>query len=117
MSYRKALIRWRSDEVGTLEKTILDHYNRLVAVQGEEVTPEMGRSGMLQKDLKILLEQDDLKWRQQSKINWLSQGDKKLKFFHACVNYRRKVNKITHILDEMEDKWETQEALGEAFAS
>ncbi|XP_062158817.1 uncharacterized protein LOC133866306 [Alnus glutinosa] len=49
----------------------------------------------LQKDIQSLLEQEDVKWRQREKINWLKEGDRNAKFFHACANQRSRGNHIS----------------------
>jgi hypothetical protein len=45
-------------------------------------------------EVNDLIEIEDLKWRQRAKQAWLQQEDKNSKYFHACVNQRRKVNEI-----------------------
>lgn len=48
----------------------------------------------LQRDLNILLDQEDLKWRQRAKLNWYRLGDRNTKFFSNCDSQRRRRNKI-----------------------
>jgi hypothetical protein len=36
-------------------------------------------------------------WRQQSRIQWLSEGDKNIHFFHQRASQRRKKNKISRL--------------------
>lgn len=45
---------------------------------------------LLQEEVNVLIELEDLKWRQKSKQEWLLHCDKNSKFFHACVNQHRK---------------------------
>jgi hypothetical protein len=49
----------------------------------------------LQNDIQSLLEQEDVKWRQREKINWLKEGDINAKFFRACANQRSRGNRIS----------------------
>jgi hypothetical protein len=53
----------------------------------------------LQTEINNILEEEDLKWKQMAKEHWLKNGDKNTKFYHACVNQRRKANQIEQIVD------------------
>jgi hypothetical protein len=53
----------------------------------------------LKEELNVLLEQEDLKWRQRAKEDWLRLGDKNTKFFHACANQCSKKKTIQQIVD------------------
>jgi hypothetical protein len=54
---------------------------------------------VLKDEIHVLLEQDDLKWRQRAKEAWLKNGDRKTKFFHACANQHARRNTISKIMD------------------
>jgi hypothetical protein len=66
-------------------------------------------------ELNLLLEQDDLKWKQMAKVNWLRSEDKNTKFYYACVNQRRHKNNIENILDGRGRLCTTQQSIGNAF--
>lgn len=53
----------------------------------------------LKRELGLLLEKEDLRWKQRAKKHWLKNGDKNTKFFHACANQKRKKNIIKSVLD------------------
>jgi hypothetical protein len=46
-----------------------------------------------------LLVQEDAYWRQRAKTHWLWDGDLNTKFFHAAATSRKKVNRISSLLD------------------
>ena len=46
---------------------------------------------------KILLEQE-VYWKQRSRVQWLKEGDLKTTFFHKVANGRRKFNTISSLL-------------------
>ncbi|KAK6162264.1 hypothetical protein DH2020_002105 [Rehmannia glutinosa] len=43
---------------------------------------------------------EELFWKQKSRINWLKEGDKNSKFFHAFTMQRRKKNCILRLVDD-----------------
>jgi hypothetical protein len=45
------------------------------------------------------LEQEDLRWKQRAKVNWLKSGDRNIKFYHACANQQQRSNQILKIAD------------------
>lgn len=54
-------------------------------------------------------------WHQRFRTNWLRDGDKNTKFFHAHANARRKRNFITGITNK-DGFWETkQENINQNF--
>ena len=85
-----------------------EKYKKLAEIQGDECVPDWAKASTIQGDLKLLMEQEDAKWKQREKINWLNLGDKNTKFFHLCANQRRRTNKISSIHDEGGGLCETQ---------
>jgi hypothetical protein len=47
-----------------------------------------------------LLRQEEVTWRQKSRINWLASGDRNTKFFHVFANARKQINTIWGITKE-----------------
>lgn len=43
--------------------------------------------------------QEELKWKQKSRVQWLRAGDANTKFFHLRATYRRNRNHISHLSD------------------
>ena len=63
---------------------------KLAALHDAENNQDDGQVFELQKDLKILMKEEDLKWRQWAKMDWLKHGDRTRSFFmHVQANDRR----------------------------
>ena len=41
--------------------------------------------------------QEEIQWKQKSRIKWLKEGERNTKFFHRSTIQRRIHNNITHI--------------------
>ena len=46
-----------------------------------------------------MLDDEEIKWNQRSKVQWLTLGDKNTKYFHHKESQRRKKNEIRDLLD------------------
>jgi hypothetical protein len=88
---------------------------QLGVLQGEGEALDMDHLNSLQDEVNNLIEMEDLKWKQQAKQNWFQHGDRNSKFFHACVNQRRKKNLIQQITDSAGILCTEQGDIEEAF--
>lgn len=61
--------------------------------------PNLEEEKFIKLELQNLLEQEDLKWRQRAKVEWLRNRDQNTRYFHVCANQRNRRNKIEQILD------------------
>jgi hypothetical protein len=80
-----ALIKERVDELKALERSA----EREGLSEEERV-----RKGQLCRDLERALLQEEISWRQKSRIKWLKEGDKCTKFFHLMANSNKRYNTI-----------------------
>ncbi|XP_035543621.1 uncharacterized protein LOC118347698 [Juglans regia] len=75
-------------------------------LQKEETGSNIEEIRRVKEKLNLLLEMEDLKWKQRAKCNWYKYGDKNTKYFHDCANQRRKKNLISSVYDENKRRME-----------
>eukprot|EP00253_Pinus_taeda_P035742 PITA_35742 len=59
--------------------------------------------------------QEEILWRQKSRINWLKEGGKNIKFFHKATIQRRMHNNITFIKNQQGERIEEHEDMEKEF--
>jgi hypothetical protein len=70
----------------------------------------------LQDEVNDLLQVDEfMKWKQRTKEHWLKHGDRNSKYFHACVNQRRRSNRISSVNTMDGSLCTTEEGIIQAF--
>jgi hypothetical protein len=72
------------------ELKLLDSFEETRGLSEEEKE----RKRRLVSDLECSLLQEEICWRQKSRIRWLKEGDKCTKFFHQVANANRRHNSI-----------------------
>jgi hypothetical protein len=91
--------KWNSEVFGNAgarnkawaeELKLLDSYDEDRGLSEEE---KERRRGLI-SDLEASLLQEEICWRQKSRIQWLKEGDKCTKFFHHVANANRRANSI-----------------------
>ncbi|XP_035542487.1 uncharacterized protein LOC118344867 [Juglans regia] len=83
---RRALSRWYRGSIRAREGAIKEKIERLNLLEADEKPERMGEIKKLREELGFLLEQEDLRWKQRAKKQWLAYGDKNTQFFHACAS-------------------------------
>jgi hypothetical protein len=69
-------------------------------LQGEEDVWDVEEIRALQNKAHDLMEEEELRWKQRAHEDWLAHGDKNSKFFHACVNQKRRTNQLCHEMQQ-----------------
>jgi hypothetical protein len=112
---KKGLMHWQKVVKQGQQKVIKEKTSQLADLHGLEEEQDTGTTKVLRQELNLLLQQEDLRWRQRAKVDWLKGGDCNSKYFHACATQRRKTNMILSINDEAGRMWDTQAMIGNAF--
>ena len=100
---------------GRQKQTITSLKNRLNIAYDREDEQAGAEIRELKMKLEELLVQEDDKWKQRAKVDWLKHGDRNNKFYHACANQRRSKKRIQKIIAENGSLWESPEDIQEAF--
>jgi hypothetical protein len=96
---QKTLQHWAQKSGNKGEAQIQEKLGELQLLQ-QLADPNLAEAETsIKEELNVLLEQDDLKWRQRAKEDWLRLGDRNTKLFHACANQRSKKKTIQQIMD------------------
>ena len=62
-----------------------------------------------------MLKQEELKWRQRAKENWLHDGYRNTKYFHTYTSQKQRRNRINHIVDRLGRNCENEDSVEQAF--
>ncbi|KAJ0096620.1 hypothetical protein Patl1_27306 [Pistacia atlantica] len=83
-----------------LRNTVTDKLSQMKHLEESNRGDKKGELQQLKQEIDGLLEEDDIKWKQRAKQQWLKDGDRNTKFFHLCANQRRKSNVIKQISND-----------------
>jgi len=97
---QKSLQHWVRKEGMLSEVKIREVFQKLRDVQMNESEPNSVEESNLQSELHFLLEQEEIKWKQRAREEWLKSGDGNTKFFHACANQKSRRKQILRIVDK-----------------
>ncbi|XP_039126955.1 uncharacterized protein LOC120263117 [Dioscorea cayenensis subsp. rotundata] len=102
---RARLRHWAKHDFGSikLQKLALLHDLEVMDLAKEErrlSSDEIRQESDLLDNLKIIHKQEEIYWKQRSRLQWLKEGDENTKFFHAVPNGRKNRNFIPRLLKD-----------------
>ncbi|EPS64876.1 hypothetical protein M569_09903, partial [Genlisea aurea] len=99
-STRISLLKWYQHQIVPLKTNIKKVEAELARLAVSPVDDSsIARETLLKAELTALLHQEELFWKQISKVHWLAKGDRNTAYFHACASARKDFNHISSITD------------------
>ena len=95
------------EEKKILEQSMHEQQQELITKGRTEMLAEKEQA--LQKQLEERYKQEEILWRQKSRVRWLKEGERNTKFFHASTMQRRMQNIISHIINQQGERMENHE--------
>jgi hypothetical protein len=102
---KQILKLWNKQTFGSIFKSQHQLSRQMTEIQ--HLIREQGMTEELKaQELKVAQQleernkQEEILWKQKSRIQWLKAGERNTKFFHRTVIQRRHANKITHLISE-----------------
>jgi hypothetical protein len=103
-NFKQHLKNWNKTTFGNILQSIQTIEHRLEELQQTFIsglrTPDlMKEEAELQVELDEWKKQEEIMWRQKSRVQWLKEGERNTKFFHRAVVHHRYINRITQLED------------------
>eukprot|EP00253_Pinus_taeda_P021219 PITA_21219 len=92
-----------------IEQDMKQLQQKIITLGRSDDLAEQGKT--LERELMEKEKQEEMLWKQKSRIRWLKEGEKYTKFFHNTTIQRRMHNNITHIQNEQGAKLEKHEEI------
>ncbi|KAK6162202.1 hypothetical protein DH2020_002043 [Rehmannia glutinosa] len=92
---------WSRSNFGDLSDKIKQLKSEISKLEKGLISPKTKQQLIeLHGKLDILLELNDMKWKQRAKQHWYKNGDRNTSFFHAHASKRRDINHISSLTDK-----------------
>uniref|UniRef100_A0A2N9EM59 Reverse transcriptase domain-containing protein n=1 Tax=Fagus sylvatica TaxID=28930 RepID=A0A2N9EM59_FAGSY len=105
---RVALLQWSKQGIFSLPRTIKALKANLCDIdiniqENWQDHARLAERNGIRKELNHLISQEEIYWRQRSRISWMKDGDRNTKFFHECASQRKRKNEISRLRNQYGD--------------
>ncbi len=102
---RKMIKKWRATHFYSINSVKSGLSSKISCIdkleEQHELAPDLfEKRERLRAELGRVLDDEELLWKTRAKQNWLREGDRNTKFFHAVANGRRRNNEVGTIADD-----------------
>lgn len=96
-----ALRQWSATCFGAVRRELINMRKKLESLRASpQRTGPSEEEKKIEENIVLLNLQEEIMWKQRSRIQWLNEGDNNTKFFHQKANRRRNKNRITQLSRE-----------------
>jgi hypothetical protein len=96
----ESLHAWSGCTIGSVSKQLEKKRRELERVYARGDTNSRNAAKKLSAEIDELLEKEEIRWRQRSRVSWLRAGDRNTSYFHRRATWRQKKNKIEKLQTE-----------------
>jgi exonuclease III len=121
-NFKTLLKRWNKNTFGDIflrkreTETQLENLQRTF-IAGERTPSLAQEEEKLLEELKTCREQEEVLWRQKSRVQWLKEGERNTKFFHKAMTHRRYINRISQLEDDQGTPIKDHDQIADALNS
>jgi hypothetical protein len=103
-NFKQQLKIWNKSTFGNIFQRQQEIEHRLedlqrIFISGSRTPDLMKEEEQLQAEMEERRKQEEILWRQKSRVQWLREGERNTKFFHRAMVHRRYINHITQLED------------------
>jgi len=102
--FKNSLKLWNNNTFGNIFQSMQAIESKLMEIQktfisGTQTLELMKEEEEIQVQLEERKRQEEILWRQNSRVQWLKEGGNNTKFFPREMVHRQHINRITHMED------------------
>ncbi|XP_022573038.2 uncharacterized protein LOC111214447 [Brassica napus] len=109
---RRAISKWKRQNPSNNEILIAELKEKIDKAQADDSVSSEEELELKWK-LCAAYREEEIYWKQKSRMLWLREGDRNTRYFHAKTKQRRARNRITRIKNSMNHWVETEEGIEE----